>query len=183
MSEAVRGLRPCSSFYPGARLCAIAATALSVSLAVLTIDGPQRPWLVWNVSASAPTGLYSVGKRDGLTRGDMVIAVLPEPWRRFAARRHYLPQNVPLVKRVAAVPGDRVCASDEGVEIDGQLAAWRLELDAQGRKMPLWAGCRILQRHEYLLLMTESPASFDGRYFGISRASDIIGKARHLWAA
>lgn len=183
MSEAVRGWRRCSSFYPGARLCAIAAAALSVSLAVLTIDGPQRPWLVWNVSASAPMGLYLVGGCGELARGDMVIAVLPEPWRRFAARRHYLPQNVPLVKRVAAVPGDRVCAAGEALWIDGQLHAWRLELDAQGRDMPLWSGCRTLQRHEYLLLMTESPASFDGRYFGISRASDIIGKAWHLWAA
>jgi type IV secretory pathway protease TraF len=27
----------------------------------------------------------------------------------------------------------------------------------------------------------DAPASFDGRYFGISRAAQLVGKARPLW--
>ena len=46
--------------------------------------------------------------------------------------------------------------------------------------MPWWHGCHRLRPHEYFLL-TDSPLSFDGRYFGITRGSEILGKARLLW--
>src|SRR3546814_1519836 len=65
--------------------------------------------LVWNASASAPIGLYSVSPGVPADPGDMVIARVPQLWRDLAARRHYLPANVPLVKRVAAAAGDDVC--------------------------------------------------------------------------
>jgi type IV secretory pathway protease TraF len=35
---------------------------------------------------------------------------------------------------------------------------------------------------ELFLLTGESSDSFDGRYFGVSKQSDIIGKATLLWA-
>jgi type IV secretory pathway protease TraF len=28
----------------------------------------------------------------------------------------------------------------------------------------------------------DAPASFDGRYFGVTEGRDIVGKARLLWA-
>jgi type IV secretory pathway protease TraF len=40
----------------------------------------------------------------------MVIAWPPDVARDLASRRRYLPRNVPLVKPVAAIAGDRVCA-------------------------------------------------------------------------
>ena len=47
--------------------------------------------------------------------------------------------------------------------------------------MPWWSGCRRLQPREYFLMM-DSPASFDGRYFGVTRSVDILGRAEPLWA-
>jgi type IV secretory pathway protease TraF len=38
-----------------------------------------------------------------------------------------------------------------------------------------------LRAHERFLLMTTSSASFDGRYFGVTDSSDVVGKARLLW--
>ena len=63
----------------------------------------------------------------------MVIAWAPAEARRLGAERHYLPSNVPLVKRVAAVAGDRVCAAGEAVFVNGRLATLRR---AQGRRRP-----------------------------------------------
>jgi len=140
-----------------------------------------RPWLVWNASASAPVGLYAVGDAAPLARGDMVIAQVPVEFRLFAARRHYLPANVPLVKRVAAAAGDEVCAARARVMVNGRLVARRLDRDGAGRPMPWWSGCATLGPGEYFLLMANSSASFDGRYFGVSEAGDIVGKARLLW--
>ena len=146
-----------------------------------TLLAPPRPRLLWNASASAPVGLYAVGGGAAPVRGDMVIARVPGEFRMFAARRRYLPANVPLVKRVAAMAGDEVCAAGARVTVNGRLVARRLDRDGAGRPMPWWSGCAELRIGEYFLLMTDSPASFDGRYFGVSEAGDIVGKARLTW--
>lgn len=136
--------------------------------------------LVWNASASAPIGLYRMRAGEPIRRGDMVVAWTPEPARTLAARRHYLPANVPLVKRVTAASGDLVCAVGKTISINGKPVAVRLGSDGAGRPMPWWSGCRELQRHEYFLLM-DSALSFDGRYFGVTRSSDVVGRAEQLW--
>jgi len=148
---------------------------------LLSVAWTPRPLLVWNVSASAPVGLYAVGSAGDLARGDMVIARVPGMMRMFAARRGYLPANVPLVKRVAGRPGDRVCASGAVVRVNGHVVARRLLADARGRAMPWWSGCVSLVEGDYFFVMSESPASFDGRYFGVSRIDDVVGKAVLLW--
>jgi conjugative transfer signal peptidase TraF len=137
--------------------------------------------MVWNASASAPVGLYAVSRGQRLLRGDMVIAWAPRPARLLAASRRYLPANVPLVKSVAAVPGDRVCANGTEIRINGRLAAVRRRHDPSLRPMPWGEGCRKLGRGEIFLLM-DSSLSFDGRYFGISRMHDLVGGAKLLWA-
>lgn len=159
---------------------AILGSAGLVLLIAPTVYSPA-PRLVWNASASAPIGLYWVWPGDRPKRGEMVIARPPERWRALAAGRHYLPANVPLVKRVAAAPGNLVCASGPRILIDGKLAATRLTHDPAGRPLPWWQGCRRLERGEYLLLM-DAQGSFDGRYFGISRAGDLVGRARLIWS-
>lgn len=137
--------------------------------------------LVWNASASAPVGLYRVHGRGRISRGDMVVAWTPKLARSLAAGRHYLPANVPLVKRVAAAAGDRVCADGSGLWINGRRVAERQRFDSAGRPMPRWTGCRWLGDGEYFLLM-DSPLSFDGRYFGVTQRKDLVGRAVLLWA-
>jgi len=135
---------------------------------------------VWNSSASAPIGLYRLHVEEPLRRGDMVAAWTPEPARTLAARRHYLPANVPLVKRVAAVAGDRVCAVGQAISINGRSVAVRKKRDSADRPMPWWNGCRLLGQDEVFLLMA-SGRSFDGRYFGVTRSGEVLGRAERLW--
>lgn len=161
------------------RLLLSALAVILLTLATL-VQRPQ-PLLVWNVSASAPIGLYFVQRGGGLKRGDMAVVRLPQGFRIFAARRSYLPMNVPLVKRTAAARGDLVCANQGAITVNGRHAAIRRAIDARDREMPWWTGCRRLGAGEFFFLMTESPASFDGRYFGVSAADDVIGKGILLW--
>lgn len=146
-----------------------------------TIALPPRPLLVWNASASVPVGLYAVDGATGVDVGDMVIARMPREFRALAARRRYLPLAVPLVKRVTAVSGDRVCAFGHRILINGTLVASRRRVDGRGRPMPWWQGCTLLRGGAVLLLM-DSPSSFDGRYFGPTLEGDIVGRAHLLWA-
>ena len=147
----------------------------------LTVAWPPLPRLVWNASASAPIGLYAVSPGITPARGDMVIARLPAEARELAARRHYLPRNVPLVKRIVAVAGDTICAAGRTVTVNGKAVAERRGADAAGRSLPTWQGCVRLARGMVFLLMAEAPDSFDGRYFGPTQARDLIGKATPLW--
>lgn len=136
----------------------------------------DRAPLEADTSESAPVGLYRIDDARVLASGDMVLARVPWRFRRLAAERRYVPSNVPLVKRVAAVPGDRVCGVRGAIFINGTFVGTRAARDARGRPMPWWNGCVVLGRGAYFLLM-ESPASFDGRYFGPTRRADIIGRA------
>ena len=147
-----------------------------------TLLWTPRPTLVWNASASSPLGLYQVSPPGELRLGDMVVAWPPAPARALAAERGYLPANVPLVKRVAAARGDRVCAAGEAIFVNGNVAATRRSDDPSGRPLPWWNGCEDLGEGELLLLTAEGPASFDGRYFGVTRPQEVVGKARLIWA-
>lgn len=168
-------------FSPEGRLSVIGVMLLAcVSLATIHVLNPT-PRLVWNASESAPVGLYGVSPADRLGVGDLVLAWLPHDARVLAAERSYLPANTPGVKRVAALAGDVVCVRNGFVLINEGLAARALNADRKGRALTPWWGCRALQPGEVLLLNDGSAASFDGRYFGPSRASDIIGKLVPLW--
>ncbi|MET0245595.1 MAG: S26 family signal peptidase [Sphingomonas sp.] len=160
------------------RLAILGGAAL-VLLAAPPVYSPA-PRLVWNASASAPIGLYWVWPGDAPARGEMAIAWIPRRWRALAAERHYLPGNVPLVKRVAAADGDLVCGSGPRVFVNGVAVANRLARDPSGRALPWWQGCQRLARGDYLLLM-DAPGSFDGRYFGTSPGRDLVGRARLIW--
>ena len=175
------GPGPASMVLAALRRPASAAALLAALALAGTLVAPPRPLLFWNASPSSRTGLYAISK-GGPARGDTAVAWAPEKARRLAASRHYLPATVPLVKRVAAVAGDRVCAAGNRILVNGRPAARRAR-DPSGRMLPWWSGCQVLQRGELFLLSPGSPDAFDGRYFGITHNGEVIGKARLLWRA
>ena len=167
---------------PAVRLKA-AGTMLLIGALLLQLVWCPAPRLVWNVSNSAPKGLYFVRPGASHSVGDMVVAKLPDPWRGLAAHRHYLPRNVPLVKRVAAIEGDEVCARGRRVLINDVPTVLRFARDGAGRALPWWRGCRVLHRGEVFLLMSAPASSFDGRYFGVMKGGAVVGRATLIWPA
>lgn len=136
--------------------------------------------LIYNASDSAPRGFYAV-RQDVIRPGDWLLTRLPADAARLAAQRRYLPSNVPLLKRAAALPGDHVCAWDGRVSINGQDLAWALSQDRQGRPLTPWTGCRVLVDDEVFVLSTHHAASFDSRYFGPIPRAAALGLAVPLW--
>ena len=158
----------------------LAILGAGVALVLVSAALPPAPRLVWNASASAPIGLYSVTPRAWADIGDLVVAWPPERYRGLAAKRRYLPLNVPLVKRVAAFGGDKVCARGQRISINDKPVVRRAQTDAKVRAMPAWSGCIRLHGRQ-LFLLNDNPESFDGRYFGVTEPKDLIGKASLLW--
>ncbi len=134
--------------------------------------------LLWNASASVPVGLYLVEPRGEIARGSLAVARLPLAVRSLSDRRGYVPARVPIIKRVAALPGDYVCARGAVLLVGGR-AVDRQRRDSVGRRLPWWDGCGRLARG--VLLLGEHPESFDGRYFGPVSSDLILGKATPLW--
>lgn len=106
----------------------IALTGPGCSCLLATIVAPPLPRLAWNVSASMPVGLYAVQPGEMPSRGEIAVARLPAAVRDLAARRRYIPIIVPLVKRVAGVAGDRVCADGDVITIQGHRTQQRVVL-------------------------------------------------------
>lgn len=163
------------------RRLAAAFAALALAGVSATLLWPPRPALIWNRSASSPVGLYLVGPAAGLKSGDMAVAWPPDHARQLGAARHYLPGNVPLVKRVAAAAGDRVCAAGHAIFVNGRLAALRRASDPSERPMPWWSGCELIGPGDLFLMSTDAGEAFDGRYFGVTGRDQVVGSARLLW--
>jgi conjugative transfer signal peptidase TraF len=141
----------------------------------------MTPRLIWNATASAPVGLYEVRSQATFTRGELVLIRPPQWVRIFAAARGYLPDTVPMAKRIAAQNGDMVCRERDAIAINNRVVAHALLADGQGRTLPTWSGCRRLGEGEIFLLMDSVRASFDGRYFGPVPTTAIVGKLVPIW--
>lgn len=160
---------------------ALPVMALVVALLALPAWLPLPRCLIWNASASVPIGLYWVRPIEQLRRGDLVVVNPPEPLATFLVDRGYLGQNVPLIKHVAALPGQIICRYDDRVLIDGRVWAKARARDGLGRALPVWQGCQVLRLSQVFLLNAEHPASLDGRYFGPLPRRSILGQAVPLW--
>lgn len=163
------------------RAVTMVATVTAVVALTATIGARPMPRLVWNVSESAPIGLYAVRSATGLAAGDLVVAYPPEELAVFLAERGYLPPGVPLIKHVVAVPGQTVCRNELLVAIEGRPVGAARPRDRKGRLLPVWQGCRVVAAGEVFLMNWNEPRSLDGRYFGPLPVDTIAGRAEPLW--
>ena len=137
--------------------------------------------LIWNASASTPIGFYDLAAPHDLKRGNLVAVMPEEPLADFIVARGYIGRGVPLLKHVAALPGQTICRTGPAVTIDAAFVGDALERDSRGRPLPVWQGCRRIADGEVFLMNTAVADSLDGRYFGALPARDIIGKATPLY--
>jgi conjugative transfer signal peptidase TraF len=137
--------------------------------------------LVWNASASVPVGLYDLEPPHELRVGDLVAVAPSRPLTDFMAARGYLGRGVPLMKHVAALPGQTVCRLTNTITIDGVVFGEALDHDRKGRGLPVWQGCRRIAPGTVFLMNSAVRDSLDGRYFGPIAARRIIGRATPIY--
>lgn len=154
-----------------------AALALIGASAIVHSD----PLVVWNASASVPTGFYAITPIARPEVGDLVAVRTPEPLSHWLVKNRYVGPDTPLLKRVAALPGSEVCRHGTTITVDGAAVAEARAQDRLGRPLPAWRGCRTLRDGELFLLNAAHPGSLDGRYFGPLHAVTIIGRATPIW--
>jgi conjugative transfer signal peptidase TraF len=139
------------------------------------------PKLIWNASASVPIGLYAVHPAGKLDITELVVVRPPHALAQFLAGRRYLPDGVPMLKRVLALPGQTVCRNDRTITVDGITIGDALDRDTRGRPLPIWTGCQRVPENRVFLMNWQSKDSFDGRYFGLLPRTTIVGRADPVW--
>ena len=160
--------RPCFR-----RPTAIGAVALALVAicAALATRGPQA---LINTTPSEPRGLY-VKTHDDPGRGRIIAFPAPAAAFPYAERRLAYLHRTPLLKAVAAGPGDHVCTLGGRLRIAGQVKASIVQNDREGVPLPHWNGCRRLEQDELFVFSDRVPNSFDSRYFGPVRRTSVLG--------
>ena len=161
------------------RTLTVTALAIIGIAAASAVDWPMK--LIWNATASAPIGFYTVEPADALDVPELVAVMPPEPLAAFMAERGYIARGVPLLKRVVGLPGQQVCRLRSAITVDGIEMGEALERDSLGRDLPVWQGCRVIGDGQLFLMNWDVRDSLDGRYFGLTPAASVIGRAVPLW--
>jgi conjugative transfer signal peptidase TraF len=151
----------------------VVATLGVAALALPVAAGSAQ--LVWNATASAPAGLYRID-RERWGVGDRVAVLPADTLATELDRQGVLPRGKLLIKRVVAAAGDSVCRRDGTVLVNDEIVAQAKSNDSTGEALPTWQGCSSLNEGQVFLL-GDTAGSYDGRYFGVTRASEIIGRA------
>jgi len=155
---------------------------LLVSLAAVPIIATlvvQHPLLIANRTPSEPEGLYL--RTFGAPKVGRIIAFqAPAAAFPYADRRLAYLHRTPILKVIAAGPGDHVCTSHDVLNINGQDRAPILRQDGEGTALPRWRGCRALEPGEFFVFSDRVPNSFDSRYFGPVSRGAVIGVFQHL---
>jgi len=160
----------------GTILTAIGATVLLLS----TIEG-AAPRYIWNVSNSAPIGLYRVEPVGQLSVTELVAVLPPDPLAAFLDLNGYLPSGVPMLKRVLALPGQTVCRIGLTITVGSLEMGQARSRDGRNRPLPDWQGCRVIGDYELFVMNWQSFDSLDSRYFGPIPTSSVIGRAVPVW--
>jgi conjugative transfer signal peptidase TraF len=170
---------PAWTMRPGGRTPRARCTRSSLVLGVLVLAAVvSTRWVRVNVSPSSPVGLYRLAVvTPPLTRGTLVVLPVPP-----AVQRWHSPWQ-PLLKPIAALPGDLVCTGEAGLWIEGQ-AYGPVYLEAGGAPLPRLRGC-VRVPAGAVFLASPAPRSLDGRYFGMTPMADLTARAIPLltWRA
>ncbi|EGL62801.1 hypothetical protein AGRO_4503 [Agrobacterium sp. ATCC 31749] len=157
------------------------AVVFTSTLAATGFTGGYR----LNLTPSEPLGLWRIEElQRPVSIGDLVFlcppatALFEEARRRGYLRGGLCPSGfAPLIKSVAALPGQRVDITDH-VLIDGRQvpasSVWRT--DGEGRAIKPDPGGFVPPHH--LFLHSPFASSYDSRYFGPVPISGLLGLAR-----
>ena len=148
---------------------------IAAALTLGILSQASAPPVLINESPSLPRGLYwrDWGAAPGI--GSVVAVRQPGSGRAYLSRLG-MPEEILLIKRVAAAGPDRVCLTNETLRLpSGRVAV--LARDRRGHALPVWSGCRRLADGE-LFLLGDTVTSFDSRHFGPVDRAAIAGVYR-----
>jgi conjugative transfer signal peptidase TraF len=148
------------------------------------LAAPALPFRI-NWTGSMPLGLYRVRPAE-IRSGSRVLACLPGSTARLGQDRGYLSRgscstgHSPVLKAIAALPGECVELRIDSLVVNGVATAATRLRERDGRGRPLAhapVGVSRVSDGEVWLLELRSDRSWDSRYFGPVPLASILGSA------
>ena len=164
-----------------ARIRTLAVMFVVATMLLGTVVATPSPLYIWNSSDTVPLGLYRLPPAADYYVTPLLAVRPPEPLATFLDLNGYLPTGVPMLKRVLALPGQTVCRNGTTILVDGIEMGEAQQRDSRGRPLPVWQGCDVVGAGELFLMNWQSAVSLDGRYFGLTSSTAVIGRAYPVW--
>lgn len=158
-------------------LCAVSGTVLAAGAFGVRV----------NVTASLPVGLYLATSNASAALVEFCPA---EPFASESRDRRYRPQSIacpdgaaPLVKPVAARPGDAVLVTETGIAVNGKVfpQSAALQVDGAGRQLKPWPFGTYEVAANELWVVSTYRGSYDSRYMGPIRHDQVRESLMPLW--
>ena len=141
-----------------------------------------------NLTASVPIGLYLTSSSPKARFAEFCP---PEPFGSMSVNRGYRRRSAgcpdhgePLLKPIIARAGDLVEVTSDGIRVNGSpIPSTRaLPEDSACRPLSPWPiGLYHVGPGSVWVASSYNPRSFDSRYFGPIRLTDIKSRLRPLW--
>jgi len=139
----------------------------------------KNPIIIINETPSVKKGLYLRQETIGLDKHSLIAMRLHKPAHDYLVKTMGYDEDIFLLKRISALPGERVCRSQSGlITMKGKSVKARSH-DHLGHKLPSWQGCHVLKPGE-IFILGDHPQSFDSRYFGPVKISELTGSYKEL---
>lgn len=119
----------------------------------------------YNLTASAPKGLYRITTTTPLERGQLVTIKIPDSVKENSGKSRWNKVDTPLLKQIGGLPGDEVKVTDDGFFVNNEYIGPVFKVDKHGEAMPMIRGTFIIPPNMFLPI-SHYEKSFDGRYFG-----------------
>jgi conjugative transfer signal peptidase TraF len=142
-----------------------------------------------NPTASLPPGLYRIVGMDA--DSDLVAFCPSGAAERDSILRGYRPRGMqcpdhyaPIMKPIAARPGDRVTVTRKGILVNGTPLPNTQQFTKDNRQRPMnpWPeGTYTVAPGTLWVVSTYNKYSFDSRYYGPIYASQVIAHVKPLW--
>ena len=148
---------------------------LPLFLIILNILGIYtRKYLVLNISSSIPTGIYKVDKSIDFKRGDIVT---------FSTKRYKdildYPgsiKNITFSKYVAGISGDYIRIENNKIYVNNKEKGNIFKVDGLNNRLPQLKEKEYIVKEDEVFVLGTNDKSFDSRYYGCIKKSDVIYK-------
>ena len=132
-----------------------------------------------NISPSLPRGIYRLEPVKTIEIGDIVYFNIPSEVENLLREREYTYIFVKtFIKKVAAKEGDTISIINKNLYVNEENWGIVFDADPQNRKIPQLTIEELTPQEGEILPLTEVEYSFDGRYFGPIKISEIKYKCK-----
>ena len=148
---------------------------LPLFLIILNILGIYtRKYFVLNISSSIPIGIYKVDKSIDFKRGDIVT---------FSTKRYKdildYPgsiKNITFSKYIAGIRGDYIRIENNKIYVNNKEKGNIFKVDGLNNRLPQLKEKEYIVQEDEVFVLAPNDKSFDSRYYGCIKKSDVIYK-------